>query len=41
MSLYQGQSIVNELELELAEYLVKTIPCAEMVRFAKNGQAGV
>ncbi len=30
-------SINHELELELAEYLVKTIPCAEMVRYAKGG----
>ncbi len=30
-------SINNELELELAEELCRTIPCAEMVRYAKCG----
>ncbi len=30
-------SINHELELELAEELVNTIPCAEMVRYAKGG----
>ena len=30
-------SINHELELELAEYLVQQIPCAEMVRYAKGG----
>ena len=30
-------SINHELEIELAEHLVKTIPCAEMVRYAKGG----
>ncbi|MBI3861973.1 MAG: aminotransferase class III-fold pyridoxal phosphate-dependent enzyme [Planctomycetia bacterium] len=30
-------SISHELEIELAEELVKTIPCAEMVRYAKCG----
>jgi len=30
-------SISHELELELAEELVATIPCAEMVRYAKGG----
>jgi glutamate-1-semialdehyde 2,1-aminomutase len=30
-------SINHELELELAEELVETIPCAEMVRYAKTG----
>ncbi|MFQ5732048.1 MAG: aspartate aminotransferase family protein [Planctomycetaceae bacterium] len=30
-------SINHELELELAEYLIETIPCAEMVRYAKGG----
>lgn len=30
-------SISHELELELAEELVRTIPCAEMVRYAKCG----
>jgi glutamate-1-semialdehyde aminotransferase len=30
-------SINHELEIELAEELVKTIPCAEMVRYAKSG----
>src|SRR5215471_15091594 len=30
-------SINHELEVELAEELVRTIPCAEMVRYAKCG----
>ncbi len=30
-------SINHELELELAEFLIETIPCAEMVRYAKGG----
>ena len=30
-------SLATELEVELAERLVRIIPCAEMVRFAKNG----
>ena len=30
-------SINHELEVELAEELVNTIPCAEMVRYAKGG----
>ena len=30
-------SINHELELELAEELVRSIPCAEMVRYAKSG----
>lgn len=30
-------SLSHELELELAEELVATIPCAEMVRYAKGG----
>src|SRR5712692_8173761 len=30
-------SINHELEIELAEELVRTIPCAEMVRYAKCG----
>src|SRR5262245_611067 len=30
-------SINHELEVELAEELVKLIPCAEMVRYAKGG----
>ncbi len=30
-------SINHELEIELAEELVKRIPCAEMVRYAKGG----
>lgn len=30
-------SLATELEVELAERLVEIIPCAEMVRFAKNG----
>ena len=30
-------SISHELEIELAEELVATIPCAEMVRYAKGG----
>jgi len=30
-------SLPHELELELAELLVSVIPCAEMVRYGKNG----
>jgi glutamate-1-semialdehyde 2,1-aminomutase/spore coat polysaccharide biosynthesis protein SpsF len=30
-------SLATELEIELAERLVEMIPCAEMVRFGKNG----
>jgi glutamate-1-semialdehyde 2,1-aminomutase len=30
-------SISHELEIELAEELIRTIPCAEMVRYAKCG----
>ena len=30
-------SINHELEIELAEELVRMIPCAEMVRYAKGG----
>lgn len=30
-------SLATELEMELAERLVRLIPCAEMVRFGKNG----
>lgn len=30
-------SITHELELELAEELVSTIPCAEMVRYTRSG----
>ncbi len=30
-------SLATELELELADELVELIPCAEMVRFGKNG----
>jgi glutamate-1-semialdehyde 2,1-aminomutase len=30
-------SINHELEVELAEELIRTIPCAEMVRYAKGG----
>ncbi|MBM3518541.1 MAG: aminotransferase class III-fold pyridoxal phosphate-dependent enzyme [Alphaproteobacteria bacterium] len=30
-------SLATELEIELAERLVEVIPCAEMVRFGKNG----
>lgn len=30
-------SLASELEIELAERLVDIIPCAEMVRFGKNG----
>lgn len=30
-------SLATELEVELAELLVELIPCAEMVRFGKNG----
>lgn len=33
-------SINHELEVELAEELVETIPCAEMVRYAKGGGDG-
>jgi glutamate-1-semialdehyde 2,1-aminomutase len=32
-----SHSLATELEVELAEELVKLIPCAEMVRFGKNG----
>jgi len=37
--LAQGHSfsLPHELEVELAERLVRIIPCAEMVRFCKNG----
>src|SRR6187551_2989748 len=30
-------SVNHELEIELAEELCRTIPCAEMVRYAKSG----
>lgn len=30
-------SINHELEVELAEELIRTVPCAEMVRYAKGG----
>jgi len=30
-------SMLNPLEVEVAEKLVETIPCAEMVKFSKNG----
>jgi len=30
-------SLATELEIELAERLVEMVPCAEMVRFGKNG----
>ena len=30
-------SLMHPLEVELSEMLIKIIPCAEMVRFAKNG----
>lgn len=30
-------SLSNELEIEVAEALVAVVPCAEMVRFGKNG----
>jgi glutamate-1-semialdehyde aminotransferase len=33
-------SLATELEIELAERLVRLIPCAEMVRFGKNGTDG-
>jgi len=33
-------SLATELESELAERLVRLIPCAEMVRFGKNGTDG-
>lgn len=32
-----SMSLATELEIELAERLVEIIPCAEMVRFGKNG----
>jgi glutamate-1-semialdehyde 2,1-aminomutase len=32
-----SHSLATEREIELAELLVKLIPCAEMVRFGKNG----
>jgi glutamate-1-semialdehyde 2,1-aminomutase/spore coat polysaccharide biosynthesis protein SpsF len=33
-------SLATELEIALAERLVEIIPCAEMVRFGKNGSDG-
>ena len=30
-------SMLNTLEVEVAEKLIETIPCAEMVKFSKNG----
>ncbi len=30
-------SLMHPLEVEVAELLIKTVPCAEMVRFGKNG----
>jgi len=30
-------SMLNPLEVEVSEKLIKTIPCAEMVKFSKNG----
>ena len=30
-------TLMHPLEIELSELLIKTIPCAEMVRFGKNG----
>jgi len=30
-------SLMNELEVEVSEKLVEVVPCAEMVRFGKNG----
>ncbi len=30
-------TLMNPLELELAELIIDTVPCAEMVRFGKNG----
>jgi glutamate-1-semialdehyde 2,1-aminomutase len=33
--------LTHELELEVAELLVETIPCAEMVAFGKNGSDAV
>ena len=37
MDLGISMSLPNFSETELAEELIKTIPCAEMVRFGKNG----
>ena len=34
---FASGSLQSELEVELAEKLCETIPCAEMVRFVKNG----
>jgi glutamate-1-semialdehyde 2,1-aminomutase/spore coat polysaccharide biosynthesis protein SpsF len=36
-ALFNTPSLPHPLELELAEKLVEWIPCAEMVRFGKNG----
>lgn len=36
-SLFNTPSLPHPLELELAEKLVELIPCAEMVRYGKNG----
>jgi len=36
-ALFNTPSLPHPLELELAEKLVELIPCAEMVRFGKNG----
>mgnify|MGYP005639283927 CR=1 FL=1 len=30
-------SLMNELEVDVAELLVDSVPCAEMARFGKNG----
>lgn len=37
VSKFASGSLQSELEVELAEKLCKIIPCAEMVRFVKNG----
>ena len=37
ISLGTNFSVTHEIELELAEKLVETIPCAEMVRYARSG----
>ena len=30
-------SLMSELEVSVTELMIKAIPCAEMVRFGKNG----
>lgn len=37
VSKFASGSLQSELEVELAEKLCKVVPCAEMVRFVKNG----